>query len=77
MNNLDDPRGAYDQADLNALLNYGEGQHFDRKRRNSPKDLAQHIVAFANGHPKGGLLLMGVDDDRKAVGLREAYGKIV
>lgn len=72
---MDDPHGVFKQPNLDDLLRYREGQHFDRKRKHAPKDLAPFLVGFANANPNGGLLLIGVNDDGSIMGLREAYGE--
>ncbi|BBH25457.1 ATP-dependent DNA helicase RecG [Intestinibaculum porci] len=44
-----------------------EGQYFDRKSaRIKPKDIARHLVAFANGN--GGELVIGIEDDGEISG---------
>ena len=44
-----------------------EGQYFDRKSaRIKPKDIARHLVAFANGN--GGELAIGIEDDGEISG---------
>lgn len=50
---------------------YREGQCFDRKRRKEANELAQSLVGEAND-PRGGLLLIGVDDNGTVVGLNAA-----
>lgn len=72
LKHLDDPRGAFDRSDINELLTYREGQCFDRKRRKDPKEIAQWLVGFAND-PRGGLLLLGVEDNGTVFGLHAAY----
>jgi predicted HTH transcriptional regulator len=72
---LDEPYKVFLQPNIDDLLLYKEGQHFDRKRKHAPKDLAQFLVSFANANLKGGLLLIGVDDDGSVIGLQEAYGE--
>jgi ATP-dependent DNA helicase RecG len=69
---LDDPKAAFDRANIDELLTYREGQCFDRKRRKDPKEIAQWLVGFAND-PRGGLLLIGVEDDGTVSGLNAAY----
>lgn len=69
---LDDPKQAFERATAAELLNFREGQCFDRKRKREPNELAQSLVGFAN-NPQGGLLLLGVDDNRTVIGLNVAY----
>jgi predicted HTH transcriptional regulator len=64
-----------DLAELNGLLARGEGQFFDWKSaRIDPRDLAPHLVAFANAD--GGTLAVGVEDDETITGVKHHAGKI-
>lgn len=49
------------------LLNEKENQYFDRKSaRIKPNDIARHLVAFANAN--GGILAIGIEDDKTITG---------
>ncbi|ULG74440.1 ATP-binding protein [Macrococcus brunensis] len=51
-----------------------EGQLLDRKRASiHPKDIAQHISAFANA--EGGTLVIGIEDDREISGFNHSKAK--
>lgn len=51
-----------------------EGQLLDRKRASiHPKDVAQHISAFANA--EGGTLVIGIEDDGKITGFSQPKAK--
>lgn len=71
---LDDPLRAFNEDGIDLLLQYQEGQHFDLKWKPQGKDVGPCLVAFANSNPEGGVVLIGVSDDRKIKGLKEAYG---
>ncbi|MCA1995141.1 MAG: putative DNA binding domain-containing protein, partial [Coleofasciculus sp. S288] len=75
MRHLDNPLEAFESESIDRLVQYKEGQHFDRKRKSQPKDFAQWLVGFANANLSGGILLLGVDDDCTIIGLKAAYGK--
>lgn len=70
---LDDPKIAFEQANIDELLSYREGQCFDRKRRKEPQEIAQWLVGFANANLQGGLLILGVEDNGAITGLSAAY----
>lgn len=73
---LDNPLKAFEEPDIPQLLQCKEGQYFDAKRKQEPKDLARHLIAFANANLEGGLLMVGVTDNhREIVGLKTAYGE--
>ncbi len=63
---------AYDAAkvnDLRKLVSRGEGQHLEFKRKASyPDKIVRELIAFAN--TEGGVLLIGVDDDRSIPGVK-------
>jgi ATP-dependent DNA helicase RecG len=76
------PREAYDTADFDSIRDFLksphlEGQYFERKEHRKPEALAQTISAFANSNPEGGLLIIGVKDDGKIVGVNRAAGTVV
>jgi len=62
----------YDQAKVNELrklVAQGEGQYLEFKRKASyPDKIVREIIAFAN--TKGGILLIGVDDDKTIPGVK-------
>ncbi len=70
---LDDPKAAFERADIDELLTYREGQCFERKRKREPKEIAKTLVGFANANLDGGLLVLGVEEDGTVTGLRSAY----
>jgi hypothetical protein len=54
--------------DLHQLVRDGEGEHLEFKQAAiKPGDLAETLVAFANG--QGGTVLIGVDDDGRPAGI--------
>jgi ATP-dependent DNA helicase RecG len=56
---------------LDGLLSYTEGKTLEFKRDlTSPRALLKTLVAFAN--TAGGMLFVGVSDDRKAIGIANA-----
>jgi predicted HTH transcriptional regulator len=62
------PHSKADGDPLVALIAGGESETVEFKTRLPPDDIvAKHLVAFAN--VKGGVLLIGVGDDGKAIGL--------
>lgn len=57
--------------ELRELVLQGEHQHLEFKKRSpEPYRLAREISAFANSG--GGILLIGVDDDGRIIGTRDA-----
>jgi predicted HTH transcriptional regulator len=53
---------------LKELINSGESTTVEFKRKfTSPEKIAKELTAFAN--TKGGYLLLGVDDDKKIIGV--------
>ena len=57
--------------ELKVLCKAGEGQFVEFKQNaNHPNQIVEEVVGFANS--KGGSLLVGVDDNGKAVGLKFA-----
>lgn len=54
--------------DLKTLIEEGEGFKLEFKRKAStPKKIAKTLMSFAN--TKGGIVLFGVDDDHKIIGV--------
>jgi len=73
------PREVYDATDFETIRDFLksptlEGQYFERKEHRKPEALAQTISAFANSNPEGGLLIIGVKDDGKIVGVNRPAG---
>jgi len=59
-------------GDLKNLVQTGEGQYLEFKRRiPTPEKIAREIAAFANS--KGGTILVGVDDNGTIPGIREYF----
>jgi predicted HTH transcriptional regulator len=62
---------AMDLKELKALVKQGEGTHLEFKLKAShPEKIVREVVAFAN--TEGGLLLIGVGDDKSIPGLKFA-----
>ncbi len=60
-----------DLKSLKALVRQGEGMHLEFKlKATHPEKIVREIVAFANA--EGGLLLVGVGDDRSVPGVKFA-----
>ncbi|CAN5513918.1 hypothetical protein BH10BAC4_BH10BAC4_11300 [soil metagenome] len=63
---------AFDQGKVNGLrklVDQGEGQYLEFKRKASyPEKIVRELIAFANS--SGGVLLIGVDDDRSIPGVK-------
>ncbi len=58
-----------DKNDPHLFAKAKEGQYFDRKSaRKDTKEIARHIVAFANA--SGGKLVIGIEDDGEITGFR-------
>lgn len=58
-------------SELERLVRNGEGLHVEFKRKaNHPDKIARELVAFLN--TEGGILLIGVDDDRTIYGCKSA-----
>jgi len=56
-------------SDLKRLVARGEGLHLEFKRKAShPDKIVRELIAFAN--TEGGILLIGVDDDRNIPGVK-------
>ena len=74
-----DDRPAEPEADLEAMIAQGEGQHVEFKRQlpdNAPgsrRTVFKTIAAFANG--QGGSVLFGVTDDGEVVGIADEKGE--
>ena len=65
----------FDNPTLADLMSEKEGQLFERKSgRIDPRDLANHLVAFANAD--GGFIVIGVEDDGSITGLRDHEPKV-
>ncbi len=57
--------------ELKDLVNNGEGQHLEFKRKATfPDKIVREMVAFANS--QGGQVLIGIDDDGRITGLKFA-----
>ena len=55
---------------LKKLVSAGESDRLEFKKKvNHPEKIIREIVAFAN--TRGGILLIGVDDDQKIIGLKD------
>ena len=62
-------------TDLKRLVQNGETTRLEFKKKvNQPQRILREIVAFAN--TEGGILLIGVDDDRNIVGVRDSMEEI-
>ena len=60
---------------LKILTSQGEGQHLEfKKKANYPEKIVKELVAFANA--EGGRLLLGVDDDGTASGVKSIDGEL-
>ncbi|MBM3177597.1 MAG: ATP-binding protein [Bacteroidetes bacterium] len=69
--NRKDISGAAQLNDLRKLVNAGESQYLEFKAKaNFPEKIARSICAFANA--EGGTLLLGVGDDGKLLGIKDA-----
>ncbi len=67
--------GLLENPTIEEILQQKEGQFFDRKSaRIEPRDLANHIVAFANAD--GGFIVVGIEDDHKITGLNDYPTKL-
>jgi len=56
--------------ELHRLVSQGEGQFLEFKNRTpEPLRLAREMVAFANG--KGGIILIGIDDNGDVLGVKD------
>ena len=61
--------------ELHKLIEDGENSKVEFKRKfSSPEKIAKEMIAFAN--TKGGVILFGVDDDRKIVGVESEKGEM-
>ncbi|KPP99584.1 MAG: putative transcriptional regulator containing an HTH domain and an uncharacterized domain shared wi [Bacteroidetes bacterium HLUCCA01] len=59
-------------GDLKRLVKTGEGTYLEFKRIiSSPEKIARELAAFAN--TRGGTLLIGVDDDKRILGVESYY----
>ncbi|MCE7991966.1 MAG: ATP-binding protein [Roseivirga sp.] len=64
-----------DLQELKRLISRGEGQYLEfKKKANHPEKIIKELVAFANS--KGGLLVLGVDDDGTLSGTRSIEGEV-
>ncbi len=60
-----------DYRELKKIVRRGEGQHIEFKlRANHPEKIVREAIAFANS--EGGLLLIGINDDKEIRGLKDA-----
>ena len=56
--------------DLKRIVSGGESDQLEFKNKvNHPEKIVMEVVAFANA--KGGTLLIGVDDDKSIVGVKD------
>ncbi len=61
-------------GDFQRLVNTGEGTYLEFKRTiSSPEKVAREIAAFAN--TRGGILLIGVEDNRTVTGVESFWGE--
>jgi ATP-dependent DNA helicase RecG len=68
-------KGLFENPTIEDILREKEGQLFDRKSaRIEPRDLANHIIAFANAD--GGFIVIGIEDDGKIAGFTEYPTKL-
>lgn len=68
------PYNAQQVQDLRKLVLQGEGSFLEFKRKASnPEKIVREMIAFAN--TKGGILLLGVGDDRTLPGLKYPEGE--
>ncbi|MCC5925777.1 MAG: ATP-binding protein [Bacteroidetes bacterium] len=59
-------------GDLKRLVKTGEGTYLEFKRIiSSPEKIARELAAFAN--TRGGTMLIGVDDDKRILGVESFY----
>lgn len=67
------PRALFDSDDVGWLRrahdSQVEGQWTERKQKCPPEEVARQLSAFANGHPPGGLLVVGANRDGKLLGV--------
>ncbi|WP_139921501.1 helix-turn-helix domain-containing protein [Hymenobacter sp. DG01] len=62
-------------TDLQELIRQGEGERLEFKKRTThPTRIARTLASLANTH--GGRVLVGVDDDGRIVGVRDAEEEI-
>jgi len=62
-------------SDLHDLIRRGEGEQLEFKKRTThPTRISRTLVSLANTH--GGQVLVGVDDDGRVVGVRDAEEEI-
>jgi ATP-dependent DNA helicase RecG len=67
--------GLLENPTVEEILRQKEGQFFDRKSaRIEPRDLANHIIAFANAD--GGFIVVGIENDHKITGLNDYPTKL-
>jgi predicted HTH transcriptional regulator len=62
-------------SDLQSLIRQGEGEQLEFKKKTThPSRISRTLVSLANTH--GGRVLVGVDDDGRIVGVRDAEEEI-
>lgn len=72
MNFTHHPSSYMSVGDLKRLVKTGEGTHLEFKRLiSTPEKIARELAAFAN--TRGGIMLIGVDDDKKIIGVESYY----
>lgn len=66
-----------DFNDLLSILQQGEGKHIEFKdaRDSVPSSLYETVVSFSN--TEGGVILLGVDDEGKVLGIDSSVGSIL
>jgi predicted HTH transcriptional regulator len=63
------------RRDLHNYINAGEGAQIEFKRHfTSPEKIAKEMIALANS--KGGVIIFGVGDDRKVVGIESEKSEL-
>ena len=69
------PASNNSMTDLQELIRQGEGERLEFKKRTThPTRIARTLASLANTH--GGRVLVGVDDDGRIVGVRDAEEEI-
>ena len=69
-----DPKGLFESDEITWLEKPDaevESSWIERKRSIDARKLAEQVSAFANGHPPGGLIVVGIDTGGQIVGIDE------